>query len=142
MTLDPETKARIEAEEAYRRELRSGGRDVSLMWGLAGCALLAAGTMLPAVNVPLLGSINLLGTGDRDGVILVALAVLGAVLLCWNRPWVLFSAALAGAFLVYKFNDLRELGGDALGVELGLGWLVMAAGVGLMAWAGFKLPRQ
>src|SRR5712692_5972455 len=48
--------------------------------GLAGCALLLVGVFLPFVSVPILGSTNYIGNGRWDGILILIVATMAALL--------------------------------------------------------------
>ncbi len=99
------------------------------------------GTFLPAASFPLIGSMNLIGSGNRDGIILVALALLGMLFAFTARPWLLFSGLVSGAFMMYKLHALLQLDAGPF-VQIDWGWLPMFAGTFLMLWVGFSSSRQ
>lgn len=140
--LDADTKARIEAEEAYRAEVRAhrtGGK--SLDSGLIGSFLLVVGTFAPAVSMPLAGSVNLIGTGDRDGVILLGLALLSVLFAFTARNWLIFTGLCSAAFLTLKLLDFNRLTQASDFAELGWGWIPMVGGAILILISGVKAVR-
>lgn len=140
--LDTETKARIEAEEAYRAEVR--GRHTKrepLNLGFIGSFLLAAGTFAPAVSLPLAGSVNLIGAGDRDGVILLGLAVLSVLFVFTAQNWLIFTGICSAAFLTLKLLDFNRLTQASDLAELGWGWIPMVGGAILILISGVKAVR-
>lgn len=142
--LDEATKARIRAEEAYRAQVRGGAQDFGRGLALLGAVLLAIGVFLPVANLPIIGSINFFGAGNRDGVFLLAFAILGAIFALTARSWVLFAALLSLAFLGWKFISFQQ-GFDRAGefgrlIELGWGWAPMVIGALLMLWGALYPP--
>lgn len=144
--LDETTKARIRAEEAYRAQVRGGVQDRGRKLALLGAVLLAIGVFLPAVQIPVVGGVNLFGQGNRDGVVLIVLAVLGAVFAVTARAWALFAAVLSLIFLGWKFVSFLQVigGGQPFGqfVELGWGWAPMVLGALLMLWGALYPPPR
>lgn len=130
---------------------------------LSGAVLLVVGLFCPIVTLPFLGNINLFNDGTNViALALLALAVVGAAMALNNREQDAFwPGAAAGAILLYHFANLQyrlsqmraqmsELEGNpfagmakaAVGsVQLQWGWLVLAAGAGLLIYAGFKARR-
>ena len=140
--LDADTKARIEAEEAYRAEVRARRTgDKSSSFGLIGSFLLAAGAFSPAVSMPLAGSVNLIGAGDRDGVILLGLAFLSVLFAFTARNWLIFTGLCSVAFLALKFLDFKRLTQASDFAELGWGWIPMVGGSILILISGVKAVR-
>jgi hypothetical protein len=130
---------------------------------LSGAALLIVGLFCPIVTLPFLGNVNLF----NDGTNLIALAVLalavlgGAMALNGREQDAFWPGIAAAAILIYHFGHLQyrlsqmranmaELEGNpfagmakaAVGsVQLQWGWLLLAAGAGLMVYAGLKARR-
>ena len=125
-----------------------------------GAALLVVGLFMPIVTMPMVGSVNLFGNGgNAAGLVLMALAALGAGLTLKDRPSDAFWPAVAACgVLAYCFarlqyglarmrESLRELEGNpfaglaegAMGnVQIQWGWLLLAVGAGTMVYAAFK----
>lgn len=131
----------------------------------AGAALLIAGLFTPIVTMPIIGTINLFNNGSNwVAICLIALAALGAAMAANYRVQdVLWPGAAAAAVLVYIFarlqygiSQMREsvateladnpfagLAHAAVGaVQLQWGWLVLAAGAGLLIYAGFTARKS
>lgn len=146
--LDDSTRSRILAEEEYRAQVRQELRQQNAihptLWtALTGSVLLAAGPFLPAFKAPLVGEINLVGAGNRDGVILIALAILSGILAPRTRTWLIFTGVLAVVVEVFIFVNTKSglsTGEFSSYVEFGWGWLVMAIGALLILWSGFNAP--
>jgi hypothetical protein len=136
--LDPDTKARIRAEERYRVELRQNvrGFPAGMLLGILGGLLTIGGVFLPAISFPLVGSMNLLGNGERDGKFLIMLGLLTVLLALFRhvRQWLLFPGVLAGGVLYLLYSNISQnmpSSSTGLGslVQLQYGWIVIAAGV-------------
>ncbi|GGN44109.1 hypothetical protein [Deinococcus daejeonensis] len=145
--LDAETKARIEAEEAYRAQVRRAlptppTQHPSLWRGIAGNALLGLSPFLPMMTVPILGPINLIGAGNRDGILLVGLALLGFILTFAARAWLLFSGLCAAALSVLIFLNMRGASGVSPLMEMSWGWVVLIAGLVLIFWSALSTPAR
>jgi len=122
-----------------------------------GAALLVAGLFAPIVTIPIIGSVNLFGNGGNlAGLILMAFAALSAGLALKDRQAdAIWPGAAACGVVIYCFgrlqfgmaemrNSLKELEGNpfaglaegAMGaVQIQWGWLVLAAGAGLIVYA-------
>jgi len=125
-----------------------------------GAGLLLVGLFMPIVTMPLVGSVNLFGNGGNTaGLVLMALAALGAGLVLKDRPSDVFWPGVAACgVLIYCFGRLQygfaqmrasiqELEGNPFAglaegamsaVQIQWGWLVLAIGAGLMVYAAFK----
>ena len=100
--------------------------------GLVGSALLFIGVFLPFVGHPGYGSLNYIGTGQRDGVIILVSAVVSAALtLHETRRWLwitgLGSLGLLAFFPISVRTSLERLGFpyDAWQLEYGFAVLVV-----------------
>jgi hypothetical protein len=125
-----------------------------------GAALLVVGLFTPIVTMPMIGAVNLFGNGGNiTGLILMALAALAAGLALKDRTadgfW---PGAAAVGILIYCFGrlqygmaqmraSLKALEGNpfagiaegAMGaVQIQWGWLVLAAGAGLVVYGALK----
>jgi hypothetical protein len=132
--------------------------------GFAGAALLAGGLFTPIMTVPILGSVNLFNNGTNlVGIDLLILAILAGVLAAKERTRALKLPGIAACGIVlYEFASLqwrlaemresleRDLQGNpfaglaqgaANAIQLQWGWLVLAAGAGVIAYAGLSSPR-
>lgn len=131
----------------------------------AGAGLLAAGLFCPIVTMPVVGSINLFNNGTNlVGIALLMLAGIGAGLAARDRiSDAIWPGLAACGVLLYLFGSLqfrlsqmrasvaKEMDGHpfaglaqtALGaIQLQWGWLVLAAGAGLLVYAGLSARRQ
>ena len=121
------------------------------IWVLAGAALMAFGTLLPVISIPLAGNLNYFQNGQGDGVFVIVLAAVTAFMAFKKSlkfSWI--PASLAGVLIIYSLvslistvsNSLAELessleGNPFAGLAQGLvgsvqiqwGWGVMLAGV-------------
>lgn len=126
----------------------------------AGAALLVFGLFAPIVTMPIIGTINLFSSGGNPTALaLLVLSLVGAGLAAKERDTeVLWVGAAACGTVIYSFgrlqygmaqmreslNDLADnpFGGLAAGalqtVQIQWGWVVLAAGAGLLLYAGFK----
>lgn len=126
----------------------------------AGAALLLLGLFAPIVTMPIIGTINLFGNGGNPTALaLLVLSLIGAGLAAKERQAeILWVGAAACGIVIYSFGrlqygmaqmreSLNELadnpfGGLAAGalqtVQIQWGWVVLAAGAGLLLYAGFK----
>lgn len=125
-----------------------------------GAAILTFGTFVPIVSLPIVGSVNYFANGEGDGVLLVALAGVTAILAFLNQTrhvlWTGMAAAALLAWALLRFANLKsemqakmdeELAGNpfrglaeaAMGsVQLQWGWIVLVAGAGTIIYAGWK----
>lgn len=124
-----------------------------------GAGLLAIGPFMPVVSVPIVGNLNLFNGGEGDGIILLVLAGIGAVLAYLGKTrHVLWPGLAAAAMLLYglvrfqqlksqmradmdsdlednPFKGLAELAIES--VQLQWGWFPLVAGAGIMIYAGW-----
>lgn len=136
----------------------------------AGAALLLFGLFAPIVTMPIAGTVNLFGNGSNPvALALLLVAIVGAGLAAKERVAdILWPGAAACGIVIYSFarlqyamaqmrDSLRELEGNPFAVfaagavqavQIQWGWLVLAAGAGLLLYAGlqdaggrFKLPK-
>ena len=125
-----------------------------------GAALLVVGLFTPIVTMPMIGPVNLFGNGGNiSGLILMGLAALGAGLALKDRTSdAIWPGAAACGMLIYGFGrlqygmaqmrqSLRELEGNPFAglaegamsaVQIQWGWLVLAAGAGLVVYGALK----
>ncbi len=134
-------------------------------FALGGAALLIAGLFAPIITLPILGSINLFNNASNEtAIIIVVLAAAAAWLAVREHTEdAIWPGFAAGAILLYVFariqyglskmraslteglegNPFAGLAQTALGsVQLQWGWLVLAAGAGLIIYAGAKARRD
>lgn len=124
--------------------------------GLIGCVVLVLGTFCPLIWIPLCGDLNYFANGRGDGVIVIVLAAISAVLCAVNFCRVLLFtgvgclacvgvtfARMQGMFeqLAENTNRLPFLGGTA-GVRLEWGWAVLVIGAILVIIAGAMPPKE
>lgn len=141
--------------ERKARARESGSTPHSMILGLAGCAVLFVGAFAPLVSLPILGSVNYFMNGHGDGVIVLALAGLSAVLclLRWFRGlWLtgLGSVALVTFGFVGFQVSMQKMAeaqrhdtgafaglGAALqqSIQLQWGWALLAVGAVLLVAA-------
>lgn len=126
-----------------------------------GAALLAAGLFTPIVSMPILGTVNLFSNaGNEIALAILVLAGIGAALAAKDRLGdVLWPGLGAAGILLYLFgriqygmvqfresmreglqdNPLAGLAeGAAAAIQLQWGWLVLAAGAGLLVYVGLR----
>lgn len=128
--------------------------------GFIGCGLLAAGVFTPIVSLPIIGNMNYFHNGRGDGIIVLILAAIGAVLLFTERFKGAMLAGIGAALvLAYTFINFQvrlsqmkeemeaKLAGNPFGglaemamqsVQLQWGWVVLVAGAGCLIAAGLK----
>jgi hypothetical protein len=124
---------------------------------LAGAVAMGAGTFLPIVKFPIVGSINYLAGGHGDGVtvLLVAGVIVVAVFTgyCRTAAALGLAALLLTCFTLFRIlEEMNELyvatkGNSfalllANGVGLELGWLPLIGGALAVLAGGFTSPRQ
>ena len=131
----------------------------------SGAALLAAGLFTPIVTMPIVGSVNLFNNGSNlTALSLLALAALAGALAAKIRLRdIIWPGSAAAAVLAYLFARLqyhlsvmratveKELEGNPFAglartatqtIQLQWGWLVLAAGAGLLIYVGLTARRQ
>jgi hypothetical protein len=97
--------------------------------GLAACVVLVVGCFVPLFSALGLVTENYFKDGEGDGIILIFLTAVSAVLLVTNRyQGLLAFAVLSGVLILYDFFDV--LSADLIDLEWG--WLVLFAGVILL----------
>lgn len=129
------------------------------IWVVAGASLMAFGTLLPVISIPLAGSLNYFQNGQGDGVFVIVLAAVTAAMAftrALRYSWI--PASLGGALILYSLlnliatvsNSLAELersleGNPFAGLAQGLvgsvqiqwGWGVMLGGVAAVVVGSF-----
>jgi hypothetical protein len=120
--------------------------------GLVGTAVLTLGVFVPLVSMPIVGSINYFNNGNGDGVIVLALAVVSALLILSKKylllwPIGLGSLVLVGSTFVGMSQRIAEMQlsladnpfrGLAT-VQMQWGWAVLIIGaILLLVSAGMK----
>lgn len=127
---------------------------------LMGAGLLFLGAFVPIISMPVVGQVNYVQNGRGDGVIIVLIAVVTAVLAMAGRTrHVLWTGLAALAMLAYTFirfqtaladmrakmeteladNPFRGLAEAAIGaVQLQWGWAVLVLGAAMTVYAGWS----
>jgi len=83
--------------------------NMPMVAGLAGAAVLFIGAFLPIVSLPVVGSVNYFNNGLGDGVILVGLALVSALLVVLKRyRGLLVTGILSLLLLGYSFWALTQ----------------------------------
>jgi hypothetical protein len=140
------------------RGVRAVRFDLRMAVGLAGVSLLFVGAFLPIVSLPFVGSVNYFNNGKGDGIILVGLAAISALLVFLRRHRALLATGgLSVAMLGYSFYTLSQglaaaqasmeadLAGNPFAglaeaamqsVQIQWGWAVLALGALLLLAAG------
>jgi len=122
------------------------------IWILSGAAAMALGTFLPILSLPFIGNQNYFQNGQGDGIFVLVLAVIIAILAFTKAirfAWI--PAAIASLVMLFTFVNLismiseaeeelqAELEGNPFAglaeglfgsVQLQWGWIVMLGGVG------------
>lgn len=132
--------------------------------GLIGAALLFFGAFAPIVSIPIAGSQNYFQNGHGDGVVIVVIAAIAAMLAIAARyKGLLFAGGAALAVLIFTFvnfqmrlsemkdkmatdlagNPFRGLADVAVGsVQLQWGWAVLVIGGLVLLGAGATSSRS
>lgn len=132
---------------------------------LGAAALLVIGLFLPAVSLPMIGSVNLFNSGTNVvALIIAALAALGAYL-AWSEKLAIaiWPSSAATAIVGYTFLKMQWLISDvksqmareladnpfagiaaniAGSVQLQWGWIVLGAGAAGLVFAAVRARRQ
>ena len=125
-----------------------------------GAALLVAGLFVPIVTIPIVGTVNLLSNGgNATAWALLVLSLIGVGLAAKHREAdLLWVGAAACGIVIYSFGRLQYLlaemrsslseladnpfaglaAGALQAIQIQWGWIVLAAGAGLLLYAGFK----
>ncbi len=109
-TLKVERPARIEVlpPEPERQRLNQESR-LRFFLGLAGVSFLALGVFLPFMRLPFVGSMNYIGNGNRDGIIVLFLAGISLLAVLGRRYGVLwFTAFLSGAVTAFTILNINN----------------------------------
>lgn len=121
--------------------------------GWIGTLLLFVGVFTPIVSVPFMGNVNYFRNGEGDGVLVLILAGISAILLLKEKlRGLYFTAGLSLAVMLFSFFNFQsgmsqaraEMENDLAGnpfrgladmamesVQLQWGWAVLLVGVGL-----------
>ena len=133
--------------------------------GYLGAALLVAGLFVPILTLALAGNVTLMGNGSNFAALaILVLAGISAVLVGKERqidlvwPGIASAATLIYLFgrLQYNLNEMRssmeELANNPLGggiaekamasVQIQWGWLVLAAGAGVLIYLAFQARKE
>jgi hypothetical protein len=131
----------------------------------AGAALLVAGLFTPILTLPIVGSVNLFGNGTNlIAIDLLVIAIAAAALAAKDMSRNVFWLGIAASgVILYEFGTLqvrltemrdnltKELQGNPFAgiaqgamsaVQVQWGWLVLAAGAGLLVYAGISATRE
>ena len=136
----------------------SGGtlKNQKQLFGYVASAALALGTFLPAVSMPIVGSITYFNNGKGDGMFVLIAAVVAVVLVAVNKfKFLLIPALAAFAITAYdlvnfmiKIDEMKSsmegniFAGLADTVQLQFGWFVIIlAEAALVLIALGVLPR-
>lgn len=125
-----------------------------------GAVLLLFGLFTPIVTMPIVGTVNMFGNGSNPTALaLLAAALVGAALAFKERTAdLIWPGATASGIVIYSFvrlqyamaqmrESLRELADNPFGgfmagamqaVQIQWGWLILAAGAGLILYAGLQ----
>lgn len=145
--------------ERERTEAPAGG----LREAMGSAVLMAIGCFAPIFSAPVVGAVNYIGQGNRDGVIVLGMALLGVALAFagWVR-WLILTGGVALAVSVFDLVALTrhfsratgDLEASAVGNPFGgiavamaqsfqiqWGWIPLIAGAALMiaVGVGFRL---
>jgi hypothetical protein len=133
-------------------------------WMFAGAGLMAVGTFLPILHLPIVGSINYLAGGRGDGIVVLILSAAIAGLIVFGKRKVAMLAALAAlavitvtfAKITGVFLEMSQKAGNvsqdnpfAVGLSklamasigYGVGWLPLFAGALMVVIAGLSDMR-
>src|SRR5690242_554964 len=77
--------------------------------GLAGVAALAVGVFVPLVSLPIVGSLTYFNNGKGDGMLVLGLAVISALIVLARRYRALWLTGLASLGLIgYSFVNITQ----------------------------------
>ena len=133
--------------------------NIQKLVGFSGAAVMALGAFLPIVSLPIVGSLNYFNNGEGDGIFIVILAVVAAVLTFLGQyKFLWIPGALSLAFLTFALvrfmqvvneakadltssligNPFAGLAEGLMGaVQLQWGWLVLFMGAMAITAAPF-----
>jgi hypothetical protein len=113
--------------------------------GLAGVAALAVGVFVPLVSMPIVGSLTYFNNGKGDGIFVLALAVISALIVLARRYRALWLTGLASLGLIgYSFVNItralaameRELASNPFrglaNAQMQWGWALLVIGAMLL----------
>ncbi len=127
------------------------------LFGYIAAGALALGTFLPAITLPIVGSMNYFNNGKGDGVFVLVAAIVAAILVAVQKyKFVLIPALLAAAITLFDlfnfFTKISEVSASLEGnpfaalagsIQLEWGWFVMIlAEVALILIALGVLPKE
>lgn len=82
---------------------------------LVGSGLMIFGCFTPIISAPFIGTVNYVGQGNRDGMLVIGLALIGLFLAYTGRiKGLVISGGIAALIMLY---DLSNFAGFALEVE-------------------------
>lgn len=132
--------------------------------GLSGSAVLALGAFVPIVSLPIIGSINYFNNGQGDGIFIVLLAAVAAVLTFFGHYkflWIPGGASLVLLVItltrfIQMVNDAQSELRDSLAgnpfaglaeglmasVQIEWGWMLLFAGSVLIISSSFVRKRE
>lgn len=154
-----------EAEEAGAPIASSRDDSSGQIEACAASGLLALGCFAPLVTLPIVGSLNYIGNGSRDGVAVIVLAAISVVLALKGRVRDLLVTGTLSALIIaaglYKLSSnlgaakaqAERASSGAFGaiaqamsesVQLQWGWVLLVTGAALTiaVGAGFRFPRR
>jgi hypothetical protein len=153
------------ASHRVEKKAEAASSKQSFILGLAGSAVLSVGVLAPIISIPIIGTINYLMNGKGDGVIVLVLAGLSALLTLIKVYRGLWATGLLAVGLVtysfttlhYRLSQARDemarttddnpfvgLGKTMMeAVQLQWGWAVLLIGGLLLVAAGISYrPRR
>lgn len=122
--------------------------------GLLGAVVLAIGTFLPVLSVPIVGTVTYFNNGRGDGVFALLLAAIAAIFTWRAARWLIIPGGLALLLIGYSLLNAQrtisdlQAGATGLGalvaqsVSLQWGWLVLLAGAILILIAWWQARAQ
>jgi len=101
--LDPETKARIEAEERYRAKVRADALPIGAWVGAISGLVLAVAPFLPAFGIQPFGTVNFLIGNNAGGKEMIGVGVIVFLLALFpaTRVGNIFTGFLSFVFTLY-----------------------------------------